>query len=105
MAGAVHWLRPFLLGYARRVQISRRQFIYSTTAAALLMSARAGATASQEPQKLAPPVPLAELETPALLLDEAAFTRNIEKMAAHLGKHKVGLRPHAKTHKSSAIDK
>jgi D-serine deaminase-like pyridoxal phosphate-dependent protein len=50
-----------------------------------------------------PPVPLGELPTPALLLDEAALDRNIAHMAAHLARHGKGVRPHAKTHKCPLI--
>lgn len=45
------------------------------------------------------------LNTPALVLDRAAMLRNIERMAAFAGKNGVGLRPHAKTHKSFDIAK
>ena len=46
---------------------------------------------------------LADLPTPALLVDEVAFERNLAKMAKHLASQEVGLRPHAKTHKSATI--
>lgn len=42
----------------------------------------------------------AELNTPALTLDRAAFQANIDAMAAFARAHGVALRPHAKTHKS-----
>jgi 3-hydroxy-D-aspartate aldolase len=45
----------------------------------------------------------AKLQTPALVLDLDAFERNVAHMVAHAGKHGVGLRPHAKTHKSVEI--
>jgi D-serine deaminase-like pyridoxal phosphate-dependent protein len=52
-----------------------------------------------DPIPLSRPIPLAELATPALLIDEAALERNLKKMAAH-GKAKgIGIRPHVKTHK------
>jgi 3-hydroxy-D-aspartate aldolase len=47
--------------------------------------------------------PLADVETPALIVDLDAFERNIAKMAAFARKAGVGVRPHAKTHKSPAI--
>ncbi|MBI1320001.1 MAG: DSD1 family PLP-dependent enzyme [Candidatus Hydrogenedens sp.] len=49
------------------------------------------------------PISLADLPTPALLLDEAAFERNLRKMADYLAGRGIGLRPHAKTHKSADI--
>jgi D-serine deaminase-like pyridoxal phosphate-dependent protein len=45
----------------------------------------------------------ARLSTPALLLDLDALERNIARMAAHCAEAGIGLRPHAKTHKSVAI--
>lgn len=56
-----------------------------------------------EPMALAREIPIEELPTPALLLDEAALTRNIEKMASFLGAKGKGFRPHAKTHKCPEI--
>lgn len=43
------------------------------------------------------------LNTPALVLDLDAFERNLAKMAAHCASAGLGLRPHAKTHKSVEI--
>jgi D-serine deaminase-like pyridoxal phosphate-dependent protein len=43
------------------------------------------------------------LQTPALVIDLDAMERNIAAMAAHAKKHKIALRPHAKTHKCSQI--
>jgi 3-hydroxy-D-aspartate aldolase len=47
--------------------------------------------------------PLSAIDTPALLIDLDALTRNLERMAAKVNALGVRLRPHAKTHKSSAI--
>src|SRR4029453_16357546 len=47
--------------------------------------------------------PVAEVETPALLIDLDAFDRNIAKMAELARAGGVRRRPHAKTHKSTAI--
>lgn len=47
--------------------------------------------------------PLSAIDTPALLIDLDAMTRNLERMAARVNALGVRLRPHAKTHKSSAI--
>jgi D-serine deaminase-like pyridoxal phosphate-dependent protein len=49
------------------------------------------------------PIPLADVPTPALLLDEDALNRNIARMADFLGARGKGFRPHAKTHKSPQI--
>jgi len=48
-------------------------------------------------------VPVAEVETPALLIELDAFDRNIAKMAEFARAAGVRVRPHAKTHKSTAI--
>jgi len=48
-------------------------------------------------------VPVAEVETPALIIDLDAFDRNIAKMAEFARTAGVRVRPHAKTHKSTAI--
>lgn len=47
----------------------------------------------------------ADLNTPVLVLDLGALDRNIAAMAALTAGHSVGLRPHAKTHKSVDIAK
>lgn len=46
---------------------------------------------------------LAEIDTPALVLDLDAFERNLVAMAAFTQAHGIRLRPHAKTHKSPEI--
>ena len=47
----------------------------------------------------------ARLPTPALLLDLDAFERNVARMAEHCKVNGLGLRPHAKTHKSVTVAK
>src|SRR5246500_6042430 len=47
--------------------------------------------------------PVAEVETPALLIELDALDRNIAKMAEFARAAGVRVRPHAKTHKSTAI--
>ena len=47
--------------------------------------------------------PLAEVETPALLIDLDAYERNLERMARSLDGLPVRLRAHAKTHKCPTI--
>ncbi len=44
-----------------------------------------------------------ELDTPALCVDLEKLERNIAKMQRSLAANKLGVRPHAKTHKSAAI--
>src|SRR3954468_20548914 len=46
---------------------------------------------------------LADIDTPALVVDLDALDRNIAKMAAFSRSTGVRVRPHAKTHKSPAI--
>ncbi len=41
--------------------------------------------------------------TPALVLDATIVRRNIERLAGYAAGHGLGVRPHAKTHKSSGI--
>lgn len=47
--------------------------------------------------------PRSELPTPCLIVDLDLLEANIARMADFAARHKVKLRPHAKTHKSSAI--
>lgn len=48
-------------------------------------------------------MPLPEVDTPALLLDAAAFERNVTLMQSRAGAAGLALRPHAKAHKTPAI--
>lgn len=56
---------------------------------------------SQAPARIG--APLAEIDTPALVIDLDPFERNLAKMAAFAADAGVRLRPHAKTHKCPAI--
>src|SRR5258708_9800608 len=47
--------------------------------------------------------PIADIDTPALVVDLDALDRNIAKMAEFARAAGVRVRPHAKTHKSAAI--
>jgi D-serine deaminase-like pyridoxal phosphate-dependent protein len=47
--------------------------------------------------------PIADIDTPALIVDLDALNRNIVKMAEFAPSTGVRVRPHAKTHKSAAI--
>jgi D-serine deaminase-like pyridoxal phosphate-dependent protein len=46
---------------------------------------------------------VSEVDTPALLIELDALERNIRRMQQRIGATKLRLRPHAKTHKSTAI--
>jgi len=48
-------------------------------------------------------MPLAQVDTPALLIDLDAFERNLQRMADFAANAGVQLRAHAKTHKSPII--
>jgi len=48
---------------------------------------------------------VAEIDTPALVIDLDAMERNLTRMADFAKKHNVRLRPHAKMHKSAAMAK
>jgi D-serine deaminase-like pyridoxal phosphate-dependent protein len=61
---------------------------------------------AQQPQNaplIGKPGSRAALTTPALVIDLDAMERNIGRMAEHCRRHKIALRPHAKTHKSIRI--
>lgn len=47
--------------------------------------------------------PLAELDTPALVVDLPAFERNLQRMADLVPSGRIRLRPHAKSHKTPAV--
>ena len=44
-----------------------------------------------------------ELATPALTVDLDILDRNLDRMAAYCREHKLGLRPHTKTHKTVEV--
>jgi D-serine deaminase-like pyridoxal phosphate-dependent protein len=44
-----------------------------------------------------------ELATPALTVDLDVLDRNLDRMAAYCREHKIGLRPHTKTHKTLEV--
>ena len=55
------------------------------------------------PPAARPGDPLSAVDTPALLLDLAAFERNLNRLQACADAAGVALRPHAKAHKCPAI--
>lgn len=48
-------------------------------------------------------MPLAEVDTPCLILDMDAFERNIRRMSESIAGRRIKLRPHAKSHKCPQI--
>jgi D-serine deaminase-like pyridoxal phosphate-dependent protein len=50
-----------------------------------------------------PPVTVAGIETPALLLDLDIMEANLASTAARLRERGIALRPHAKSHKSVEV--
>jgi len=48
---------------------------------------------------------IAELDTPALVVDLDIFERNLKRVADYAGQHGLRLRPHTKTHKSVRVGK
>jgi D-serine deaminase-like pyridoxal phosphate-dependent protein len=69
------------------------------------MTCAADVSSGFAPIVLEQPIALADLPTPALLVDEAALERNLARMAAHAASKKIGLRPHVKTHKCPILAK
>ncbi|MEL6767916.1 MAG: DSD1 family PLP-dependent enzyme [Pseudomonadota bacterium] len=61
----------------------------------------------EAPARVPPPArvgdPLSAVDTPALAVELGAFERNLARMAQEAADAAVRLRPHAKTHKCSAI--
>ena len=49
------------------------------------------------------PVPLSQIETPAVLVDRDRLLRNIDRVQALANRYGVALRPHVKTHKCLEI--
>ena len=49
------------------------------------------------------PIPLAELQTPALIIDLDVFDANLAKMQSYLDQQNIGLRAHTKMHKCPII--
>jgi D-serine deaminase-like pyridoxal phosphate-dependent protein len=47
--------------------------------------------------------PLAAVDTPSVLVDLDILDRNVRRMADFAAEHRVNLRPHAKSHKTTAI--
>src|SRR5919106_736346 len=89
---------------------SRRAFLGTSAAAAAhvwIPKPVKGYTAAE----LGPVTPMkagiskSDLDTPALCVDLDKLERNIAKMQRTANANKIGVRPHAKTHKCAAIAK
>src|SRR5262245_22207220 len=84
----------------------RRSFLAATSATLVASQAAGAATPVQRAQAIDyRGRTRAELPTPALLVDLAAFETNLRTMADHCKKAGCGFRPHAKTHKCPEIAK
>jgi len=46
---------------------------------------------------------MAEIATPAMVIDAATVQKNIDRLAEYAAKHHVDIRPHTKTHKSQRL--
>lgn len=86
-------------------ELSRRGFIGLTALGAMgaVTEAAAREAPGAEPILLERPLSLEELPTPALLIDLDAFERNLKRVADKFSNGKIGVRPHAKTHKCPII--
>ena len=62
-----------------------------------IRTARTGQAVAQAPLQIA------QLETPAPLVDLDRLAQNLDRMAAYAALHSLALRPHVKTHKSPRI--
>jgi D-serine deaminase-like pyridoxal phosphate-dependent protein len=63
----------------------------------------APAAAAGRPHAISAGAPFSALETPAPLVDMDRLERNISRMAAYAGEHRLALRPHIKTHKATTV--
>ncbi len=91
---------------------SRRQFLTASAAGAVLANAARGAKGelnSEIDSRIARhdfhDLTKEDLPTPALILDEALFQKNLDKMAAHNKATGLKLRAHVKIHKCPEISK
>ncbi|MDA0273542.1 MAG: hypothetical protein O3C68_09865, partial [Proteobacteria bacterium] len=56
-----------------------------------------------EPIILDEPIPLEELQTPALIIDLDVFEANLARMQSYLEQQNIALRAHTKMHKCPII--
>ncbi len=88
-----------------KLDLSRRSLLAGSALAALAPAGLARTAGAATTRALDAPLREADLPTPALVLDLDVFERNLRAMADHAKKAKIGLRPHAKTHKCPEIAK
>ncbi|MBL8794725.1 MAG: DSD1 family PLP-dependent enzyme [Planctomycetia bacterium] len=77
--------------------VNRRRFLTTALAANAVRPLTVSGAEAQLPATIA------DLPTPALLVDLVAFEANLKKMAEHCQQTNRGHRPHAKTHKCPEI--
>lgn len=93
------------------MKTTRRAFVGASAAAAAHVWAPRPVTGYTAAEVMGPVTPhkvgisKSELETPALCVDLDKLERNIAKMQRTANANKIGVRPHAKTHKCAAIGK
>lgn len=88
--------------------LSRRAFLATSVAGGAAFPVLADPVTSKAvagPKRLAKPIPIGEIPTPALLIDLDRMDLNLRKMADDAKKLDVGVRPHTKTHKCPIIAK
>jgi D-serine deaminase-like pyridoxal phosphate-dependent protein len=89
--------------------ISRRSFLQAATTGSLVAAVRPSGVAEAailvDAILLDEPIPINDVPTPALLLDRAVFESNLKKMADHVAREGLAVRPHSKTHKCPVIAK
>ncbi len=49
------------------------------------------------------PDPIEDLPTPCIVIDDAIVRRNLARAASYAREHRLGIRPHTKTHKSTLL--
>jgi len=93
------------------MKTTRRAFVGASAAAAAHVWVPAPLKGYSAAELRKPVTPLtagvakSDLETPALCVDLDKLERNIAKMQRTVNANKIGVRPHAKTHKCAAIGK
>jgi 3-hydroxy-D-aspartate aldolase len=93
------------------MKTTRRAFVGASAAAAAHVWVPKPVTGYTAAEVMGPVTPhkagisKSELETPALCVDLDKLERNIAKMQRTANANKIGVRPHAKTHKCAAIAK
>jgi 3-hydroxy-D-aspartate aldolase len=93
----------------RPTAVSRRAFVSASAIGAAHLWVPSGAAGYTAAEVRAMPAPVGvskwDLDTPALCVDLDALESNIRVMQSRLTARGLGVRPHAKTHKTAAIAK